>query len=74
MSKLLLGLTAGIIVGVLFAPDKGAETRRKIADSGSDLKDKFNDFIDGLVGRAEDVADDVEAEAAKFAVKAKNQF
>jgi gas vesicle protein len=70
MSKLLLGFTAGVIVGILFAPDKGSATRQKIADTGSDLKDKFNDFIDGLSGRM----DDMEEEAGNFAEKAKAQF
>jgi gas vesicle protein len=70
MSKLLLGFTAGIIVGVLFAPDKGSATRRKIADTGSDLKDKFNDFIDGLTNSVDDLKDEAEG----FADKAKAQF
>ena len=43
------GLAVGTILGVLFAPDKGSNTRRKIAEKGTDLKDNlkgnFNDFV-----------------------------
>jgi gas vesicle protein len=71
-SKILLGFVAGAavggILGILFAPDKGEETRKKIAQKGSDvsdsLKDKFNDFVEGVKdnfnkakNEAEDVAD-----------------
>jgi gas vesicle protein len=70
MSKLLVGFTAGVIVGILFAPDKGSATRQKLADTGNDLKNKFNDFIDGLSG---DI-DDLKQEAEGFADKAKAQF
>lgn len=53
-SKVLLGLLAGAaigaIAGILFAPDKGSETRSKIKksaeDMGDNLKDSFNDFVD----------------------------
>jgi gas vesicle protein len=69
-SKFLVGLTAGIIVGILFAPDKGSVTREKIADKASDLKDKFNDFVDSLAGEVDDLTD----EATDFASKAKSQF
>ena len=31
---LAAGLAVGVAVGVLFAPDKGEETRRKIKDGG----------------------------------------
>jgi gas vesicle protein len=52
--KLLLGVLAGVaagaLIGVLFAPEKGTETRRKIASKGDDyangLKEKFNNFLD----------------------------
>jgi len=74
--KLLLGVLAGFAVGaalgVLFAPDKGWNTRKRISKKGEDLADdlreKFDEFIDSiLVG-----ADEVKEEAADFSTKAKS--
>ncbi|HZE82840.1 MAG TPA: YtxH domain-containing protein [Puia sp.] len=55
-SKLLLGFIVGAAVGgalgILLAPDKGTETRRKIMEKGNDftdtVKDKFGDIVDGV--------------------------
>lgn len=45
-SKILIalgtGLAIGGILGVLFAPDKGENTRHKIAEKSKELTDKFN--------------------------------
>jgi gas vesicle protein len=44
-SKVLIALGAGLaiggILGVLFAPDKGENTRHKIAESGKKFTDQF---------------------------------
>jgi gas vesicle protein len=49
---LLAGLAAGALLGILFAPDKGSETRKKVVSKGEEvtdgLKNKFNDLIDEL--------------------------
>ena len=48
-SKILIALGAGIaiggVLGVLFAPDKGSETRHKIAEGSKKLVDNFNKKI-----------------------------
>lgn len=67
-SKVLLGLLAGAaigaIAGILFAPDKGSETRKKItkntSEMGDQLKDTFNDFVDTVKDKYRNAKDEVE--------------
>ena len=44
------GVTVGALLGVLYAPDKGAETRKKIStktkDTSEAIKHKFRDVVD----------------------------
>jgi len=76
-SKAVLGFLAGAavgsILGILFAPDKGTETRRKLSETGSDvtdsLKSKFNDFVDGIRDTYQGVKDDAEDVADEGASK-----
>lgn len=43
-----IGVAVGSILGVLFAPDKGAETRKKIANTSEELSNKIkNRFTKG---------------------------
>jgi gas vesicle protein len=49
---------------VLFAPDKGSETRRKISQKGKDfvddVKTKYDDFVRGVNQKIDSVKEEAE--------------
>lgn len=50
LAALLMGAAIGGVLGVLFAPEKGTDTRNKLMGKADDLshtlKKKFNDLIE----------------------------
>ena len=76
--KVLLGVLAGVAVGatlgILFAPDKGSVTRKKISEKGDDyaeeLEQKFNEFIEGITKQFEAVKEETTRIAENGKVKA----
>lgn len=74
----LSGLAAGAMLGILFAPDKGSKTRKKIYKKGEDyadgLKEKFNDFVDDMSDKFDEVKDEVRGEVSDVIEKGKAKF
>jgi len=65
----LAGLAVGALLGVLFAPDKGTETRKKIAkkskDTSDSLKHKFDEFVDNVTNHFEKAKQEATEEKAE---------
>jgi gas vesicle protein len=83
MTGFITGAAIGGVLGVLFAPDKGTETRRKISEKSNDmansLKDNFKEFVDGVKDKfgkstTEDVEENAIGKNKKFKGQASTGF
>jgi gas vesicle protein len=59
----LAGMAVGALLGVLFAPDKGSETRKKMTEKGGDLIGGVNDKLNKLINELNQKIDAAKAKA-----------
>jgi gas vesicle protein len=66
---LLAGIAAGTVLGLLFAPEKGSETRDKLSESlknlGDSIKERAADEIDNLSEFKEKVVTNIKSKIKK---------
>ena len=74
MNKILIGFTAGLLVGLLFAPAKGSETRETISRRGRDLKNQFNDLVDSITDKFDTLTGEMGSSLADLGRQTERSF
>ncbi len=60
LAGLIIGAAAGLVAGVLIAPDKGEETRDKLNKKAKKYKKDLDKYAEELGEKAKNVKSDVE--------------
>ena len=69
IGSLLLGAAIGGGIAILFAPDKGSKTRRKIANKSDDLTDAMKEKFNSFIAEIEKEMEAVKEKASEFVEK-----
>ena len=67
----MIGMATGAVLGVLFAPDKGSATRKKLSRQGSRYMGAINDTASEYVDTLGETIESAKETAAGFADRVK---
>jgi|APLak6261670063_1056076.scaffolds.fasta_scaffold60686_1 gas vesicle protein len=68
------GLAAGALMGILFAPEKGKKTRKKILSKGNDYADDLKDKYENLLGTISKKYEDIWLEGQDLLSEGQNKL
>jgi gas vesicle protein len=73
-NKIILGLVGaaavGIAIGILLAPEKGSDARKKIAETANDIASRVGEWVNTGKDKVEDLANTVGQKANQAVDKA----
>ena len=74
LASLATGVAVGAALGVLFAPDKGSVTRRKIVRTGNSYANGLDQKFDEFIGNVKEQFESVKEEASRMIAEAQNHL
>lgn len=60
LTTFIAGAAVGAVLGILFAPDKGSETRKKVSEEGKKMSDALKNRFNGMKEKMNAVKNDLE--------------
>lgn len=69
----LVGAATGAIIGILYAPDKGANTRDKLSYQLDKYKKQLEELLDDLINGKAEISSQAKAEGQKVVSEARQK-
>ena len=60
------GIAAGALLGILFAPKKGSDTRKKISRKSEDITDNIKEHFNNVIDSVSEKFDKIKSEVSEF--------
>jgi gas vesicle protein len=71
---LLAGIATGALMGILFAPEKGSVTRKRITCKCNDIMDEVSGKINNMANTINDTIDEAKSASENLITKAQDKM
>ena len=66
LAAFAIGAAAGAVLGILYAPEKGSETRKKINEEGKKMSDAIKEKFNEVKEKINSVREDLENNSEQY--------